>query len=430
MRIITVLQGQFLNGKLKILWTDEKEYNGALAYAKGKTTNEVVPTGPWEGQVPYLQQLFSGAQNLFNNNPLQYPTGPTVATSPTLAQNQTDIMGAVAQNQPIIQQATNTAMNAAPIGMQAAAPLVNPLQAGILSLIRGQNPALGAGQAMLPQAQQAITGAVNSAGGGINTAGAPQNPVGNMDITGELQTSLQGGSLNPFLDQIVQGATRNLNRQFETQTIPGIRDASMAAGQRGGSSEGIARGLAAENLQDNVADVVSQIFGSAYESGAQERQNAMGIISGANAQNPQLQLGAAQINNQSTGLGLNAADMILQQLMGGTNAAIQGVGTGTAQAGELLGQGTQQLFQGLGLIPGLQNAGLQQQAMGNQVGLQQLGQEQAQIDSEIARFFFEQFAPYMQLAQFQNFIMGNYGSSLNNQGNGANAPTVPTYIGM
>lgn len=417
MRIITQINGRFLNGKFLIFRERREQYDGKLAYAKGETTNEVVPTGPWEGQIPFLQQLFGRASQI-TNQPLQYPGGPTVASSPTLAQNQMDIMNFLSQAQPIMNAATNTAMNAAttanPVSA-AAAPLTNPLQAGILSLIRGQNPSLGAGQAMLPQAQSALNTAVSGAGAPLNTAGAPQNAVGNMNITGELNSSLQGGSLNPFLDQIVQGATRSMNRQFETQTVPGIRDAAMAAGQRGGSSEGIARGLAAENLQDNVGDVVAKLFGGAFESGAQERQNAMGIISNAAAQNPQLQLGAAQINNQSTGLGLNAADIIMQQLMGGTNAALQGVSTGTAQAGDLLStgnaQGIQQLFQGLNLIPNLQNANLGQLAVGNQVGLQQLGQNQAQIDSDISRFFFEQFAPYMQLGQFQNFIMGNYGGS-------------------
>ncbi len=417
MKVITRVSGRFAP-KFAIETTDEGEYVGKLAYAKGKTVNEVVPTGPWEGQVPYLEQLFSQAQQLSQKN-LQYPTGPTVATNPALTQNQYGILNTIAGNQPVLDAATNTAMNAATTAnpvTAAANPLTNPMQAGILALIGGQNPALGAGQAMLPQAQQGITGAVNAAGGPINTQGAPQNAVGNMDITGQLQTSLAGGSLNPFLDQIVQGATRSLNRQFETQTIPGIRDAAMAAGQRGGSSEGIARGLAAENLQDNVADVVGQLFGQAFETGAQERQNAMGIIANASAQNPQLALQTAAINNQSTGLGLGAADLILDQLMGGTNAALQSVSTGTAQAGDLLStgsaQGMQQLFQGLGLIPALQNTGLAQQGIGNQVGLQMLGQDQAQIDSDIARFFFEQFAPFIQLAQFQNFITGNYGSSV------------------
>jgi len=419
MHIITRVFGRMLGGRLTIDAEHSQDYDGKLAYAKGETTNEVVPTGPWAGQVPYLQQLFQQASAL-TQQPMQYPSGPTVATSPTLAQNQNDIMSFISGAQPTAQAATNTAMNAAntanPVS-NAAAPLTNPMQQGIMALLRGQNPSLGAGQAMLPQAQSAISNAVGGSGGGINTQGAPQNAVGNMDITGELQSSLQGGSLNPFLDQIVQGATRGLNRQYSQETIPGVRDAAMAAGQRGGSSEGIARGMAAQNLGDNTSDIIGRLFGQAFETGAGERQNAMGIISGAAAQNPQLQLQAAGLNNQQTGLGLNAADMILQQLSGGTNAALQGVSTGTAQAGNLLStgssQGMQQMFQALGLIPGLQNSQLAQLGVGNQVGLQQLGQNQAQIDSDISKFFFEQFAPYAQLAQFQNFITGNYGSSVN-----------------
>jgi hypothetical protein len=198
----------------------------------------------------------------------------------------------------------------------------------------------------------------------------------------------------------------------------------MAAGQRGGTAEGIARGMAAQNLQDNVGDITARLFGQAFDQGSAERQNALGLISNAGTQNTQAQLQTGALNQQGQqaqqGLGLNAADMILQQLMGGTQGALQGVSTGTAQAGDLLStgnsQGLAQMFQALNLVPNLQNNALAQLGIGNQIGLQQLGQGQAQIDSDIAKFFFNQFAPYASLAQFQNFIGGGYGGSVGGGG--------------
>jgi hypothetical protein len=174
--------------------------------------------------------------------------------------------------------------------------------------------------------------------------------------------------------------------------------------------------MAAQNLGDNTSDIIGRLFGQAFDTGAQMQQGAVNTIAGAQQGNQQAALQTGALNQQGAGLGLNAANSILNTIMGGTTAANTATSTGTAQAGDLLGtgnaQGMQQLFQSLGLLPQLQNAGLSQLGVGNQIGLQQLGQNQAGIDSDIARFFFNQYAPYAQLAQFQNFITGNYGSSV------------------
>lgn len=524
MPIITELRGRYHNGKLILEITGQRSYRGAYAHAKGESTTEIVPTGPWQPQVPYLQNLFARAQQLVNQPPPQYPTGPTVATSPALAQNQNDILNFISTAQPTLNAATNTAMNAATTANPvsgAAAPLVNPMQQGILSLITGGNPALSTatglapaatgnlntvlnqgptnaagaigGQQLNPQYQQSIgallqgndataqfggatqggaASAVNRATTGptaaFNAQGAPINPVGGLDMAGEVAKSLQGGALNPMLDQIIQASLRNLNQQYTEQTIPGVRDAAMAAGQRGGASEGIARGMAARGHEQAASDMITQIMAQAFNQSAAERGLALNIGANAAAQNPAMALQTAQLNeairsgqvgeglsgaqlslqsllggaqNQlgaantaagtmldsarlneqarqgNTNAGLQASGSILDLLMGGTNAGLNATQAGTGQAADLLStgssQGMTQLFQALGMVPGLSNAGLNQLSVGNQVGLQQLGQNQAQIDSDIARFFFEQFAPYAQLAQFQNFISGGYGSSLN-----------------
>jgi len=421
MRIITRVVGRFVAGKLRLSQLYSKEYSGLMAYAKGGSTQEVVPTGPWQPQVPLLDQLFAQASNLLGQPPPQWPSGPTVAQNPHLAANQQQILNQTTTNQqPInnaVLQAQGAATQANPVS-GAAAPLTGAMQGGILDLISGNNASSQFGQANTGTATNAINTAVGSAGRGVNATGAPQNAVGNMDITGELQKSLSGGAMNPFLGQVLDAATRGMNRQFQQQTVPGIKDSAIQAGQRGGSAEGIATGMATQNLQDNVGDITAKIFAQAFDTGAAERTGAMNTIANANSQNPQLALQAGALNNQSTGLGLQGADMILQQLMGGTQVGAQAQSAGTAQAGNLMStgnaQGMNQLFTSLGLIPQLQNQGLNQLGVGNQVGLQLLGQDQAQIDSDISRFFYEQMAPYAQLAQFQNFITGAYGSSVGN----------------
>lgn len=524
MPIITELRGRYYNGRLILEITGQRYYRGAYAHAKGESTTEVVPTGPWAPQAPYLQQLFQRAAGLVNQPPPQYPSGPTVATSPTLAQNQNDIMSFIAGAQPTINAATNTAMSAAttanPVS-SAAAPLTSPLQQGILSLISGGNPALNTATSLAPTAVNNLTSTINAApvnaagplggqnlapqygsaigqlltgndpassfagavaqpaAGAVNRAvsgptaafnaqGAPINAIGGLDMAGEVSKSLQGGALNPMLDQIIQSSMRSLNRQFTDETVPGIRDAAMAAGQRGGSSEGVARGIAASRLNETAGDVITQIMSNAFNQSAAERGQALNIGAQAAGQNPAMALETARINemiragqmgeglsgaqlalqsilggtqNQlgaantaastmldsarlnetarqsQVGASLGASGSVLDLLMGGTNAGLNATQVGTGQAADLLStgsaQGMTQLFQALGMVPALSNTGLNQLSVGNQVGLQQLGQNQAQIDSDIARFFFEQFAPYAQLAQFQNFITGGYGSSVN-----------------
>lgn len=421
MKVVTRIVLRWQNGHFVPATEDAHDYDGPVVRAD--TTQQVVPTGPWTPQIPYLQNLFQNAQNLYNQGTPQYYPGQTVATSPTLAQNQNDILSFLSSIQPMAQNAMNTAFNTATAGnpvQNAATPLTGGLQQGILQLLSGNNGSLNFANSMLPTASGALNRAATTPYTGLNTAGAPTNAAGNIDLTSQLNQSLQGGALNPYLDQIIGAATRSMNRQFEQQTIPGVRDAAMAAGQRGGSAEGIARGMAAQNLQDNVGDIVARLYGQAFDTGAAERSNAMGLVANAAGQNQQAQLQTGALNQQGSQaqqtLGLNAADMILQQLLGGTQGQAQQISTGTAQAGDLLSTGSaqnlQQIFQGLGLVPQLQSANLAQLGVGNQIGLQQLGQAQAGIDSDIAKFFFNQFAPYANLAQFQNFISGGYGGSV------------------
>jgi hypothetical protein len=425
----------------------QSAYAGRMAYAKGDSTQELVPTGPWSTQIPQIDTLFNAAQQLLATGnspnvaaPTPYPGQQVAGTNPILQQSQQNISTqanqSVNQNNNLMTTAQNATTKDNPVST-AASPMVGNMQNALIQLMSGMNPAQQFGQQNAGLAQDAIA-RTTSPYSGLNMQGAPQNAVGNMNITGELQKSLQGGTMNPYLDQILQGATRGLNRQFTQQTVPGIRDASIAAGgQRGSAAEGIAEGMATQNLQDNIGDITAKLFGQAFDSGNQERQNALGMINTAAAQNPQLKLQSAALNQQGQqaqqGLGLQGADLILQQLMGGTQLGQQGALGAAGQTGDLLStgnaQGVTQMLQAMGMIPQLQNANMGQMGMQNQVGLQLMGQDQAGIDAEIAKYMFNQFAPFASLAQFQNFVSGGYGSSVGNGPTSTYAPQPGTYPG-
>lgn len=407
-------------------------YFGVIAFAKGESNTQVVPTGPYEPQIPFIKELFNNASTLLRTgsapgiSPPQYFPNSTVAQQPaSLTNSQGQILDFVNNQVPVNNTAVNTALNTATGGYQnpvssVGGSLAPSLEQGILALISGQNPQLAFAGSTVPQAGSALTSALSPPTGGINTGGTPTNPVGNINVADELTRSLAGGTLNPYLDQVVQGATRSLNRNFTDNTLPAIRQEAVQAGQVGGSREGVAQGIAASRLNEDVSDITARLYANAFDQGAAERGLALNLGATAAGQNQNAALETARLNEAirqgGVGQSLSAADLILQQLSGGTDIASRNVATGASQAGNLLQAGTGQdidaRLQALSMLPALQSSGINTLGAGNQIGLQQFGFDQAGIDDQVARFFYEQYAPYLALSQFQNLISGSYGSSV------------------
>ena len=116
---------------------------------------------------------------------------------------------------------------------------------------------------------------------------------------------------------------------------------------------------------------------------------------------------------------------MLSGLGQGLGLGFDAIGTGTAQAGNLFGQGNQlqlqQVLGSLGLIPGFQAGSLAQLGAVNQLGLQQYGLDQAAIDALAENYYFNQNSPFNLLSQFQQYISGPYGSTV------GPAPYFPNY---
>lgn len=395
---------------------------GPKAYALGgsSSTSEYVPTGPWAPQIPYVQQLFQQANQLYGQGaPGYYPGSTVVSPTPQLQQTQQNAIAGGTN-------AANTAGAGSQIALGAAgAAGSNPvLQAGnnalpsfyqsLSTLGNVGQSATGIAQGLSPQISQLLSGVTGQNTQMPGTA-APQIGAGGLDLTSSLQQSLQGGALNPYLGQIADAATRESTRQFQTQIMPSINSGAAATGNVGSSRQGVAQGLAAQGLQQQQGDVLAQLYGNAFNQGAQERQGAQQLIYGAQGQNVQAQQSQQQINaaiqQALTGQSLSAAQ-IGAGLFGTGAAAAQGAG---GLAGNLFSQGgaqsLDQLYRSLATIPGLTGAQTSGLSSANTGALQDYSLQQAQRDADVERYFYNAFAPYNALTQYQNFISGAYGSS-------------------
>lgn len=500
MRLIQGFTGEWSKTLKRYLITEKRtiEHEGPVAYAFGGSGGggtEVIPTGPFGPQIPFIMALFDQAAQLFSEGPPQFPGFPTVAQPGTDLQNsQQNIADIVQGNAGTSQDAINTAATASTTGAQnpvssVANPLSGDLTSGLLQLLQsGGNPLAAQAGQTLPGA----TGAINAATGGVQApppdvgvpnapnlnltgpglnfdpTGLPQIDAAGININPTLEANLGGSGLNPFIEDTVAAATRGLTNNFQRNVIPAISDQGSAAGQPGGVRQGVAEGIAAGDLQQNVADVTAQLFAQGFDRNVGVQQNALGQIGQAQGQQAGFGLDAAQLGQQGDlgvgGLGLEAEglglqggglnlgiaqlgeqirnSMLNQALTGaglaqqgaqaGTELGQSGVSTGTSQVGNLLqagnAQGLNQMFTALGLLPTLQSNALSQQGALNQSGLQQLGLDQSNIDAAVQRFFFDEFAPFNALTQFQNFIGGSFGSSVGGDPNNLNFQGLNTNL--
>lgn len=411
-----------------------KIHRGSLAYAKGGgggTTQEFVPTGPWSGQIPYIQNLFQGAQGFLEQGPPQYypdntvaPTNPNLAASQQQIQNTTGgmtnllggVMGQSARNQ-------QTPTLAGQVGAQQQ----QPFNAAVGGLV-GQgfnNPTQGVAQASLPAF---FSGVGNAAFQNPNQITAAQTQFGNVNANPALMSSLYSNGLNPYTGQIVNAALRSQNQQFAQNVLPQISSQANLAGQIGGTRQGIAEGIAGQNQANLQGDLIARLFGQAFDVGSQERLAALGLVGQGQQANQQAAMQAQQLQEAQragrTAEGLQASQLVGQMLQGGQGLGQQALTSAGQLSGNMLTQGSaqnlQSQVQNAALMPGLTQAINASLGMGNQAALQQQAQDQATRDAAVERWFFEQFAPYNLLTQYQNWITGPYGASRDSAGYGSN----------
>lgn len=428
MLVLRKLKGKMTKRKVVFQERQWLMYKGKLAHAGGGGSapkNEVVPTGPWGPQIPAIQTLLSEAGRMYTQGPPQYYPGQTVLPETGLVGATRDaavsqVNQNTGQNNAVANTAANAATNAYSNPVAQTAYNMSPnFQQSLMSLMSGKpsGELNYAGQILLPSVTGAVQNATNQQ---ASQQSAPMMNPGNMDINSQLTQSLNGTAMSPYLDQVIQGALRSSTNNFQRNVMPAIGDAASSAGQVGGSRHGVAQGIAAGDLAAQQNDMVGRIYQQQYDQAAQDRTNAMSLIAQAQGQNQSAQLQTNALNEQIRaalmGESLTGAQIGGNLLTQGTALNQQGQLGAAGLAGNLLTQGqqlgTDQLVRTGAMLPGLQGANLTGLDFANQLGVQQYGFQQAQQDADVERWFFEQFAPYNALTQFQNYVTGPYGSSI------------------
>ena len=390
----------------------------------GQTVEDnIYPSGPWEPQIPQINKLFGEANNIYDGGGAQVYQGPQVA----------GLTGNLAQNQNQVAQYGQTGAGTAQAGQNAALTAAtqgsfNPTLAagGALS------PALGAGvgnvggtagqqAGVLNQTLPGVTGALNAnlsgAGGGLQDFSPGQTQAAGTDISGYLNNAVSGqGTMNPYLEQLVQGQANTATRAFNDNVLPALRQDSQAAGQPGGTRAGIAEGIAGSRLGEDITNITGQLYSNAFDRAQDTQNSAAGLVAGAQDSGAANQLQGSQLSTnydvQKGQLG-NQAATISNQFGQGANQGNLGINEIIAQLISQGGaQGVQQQSSGLSTLGNLLGAEGSVLSTANQGALQEQDRSQAILQGGIDQFNQVQNQPIQNLQQFQDFISGPYGSSI------------------
>jgi len=130
---------------------------------------------------------------------------------------------------------------------------------------------------------------------------------------------------NPYMDQMVSAANRDVSRDLYENQMPGIAAYSAGSGMLGSSRRGMAEGIAARGAADRMADTSATLRGAAYGQGLQYANAIAAQNANLAATHQQQQLAAAQgLGN----IGMAGGNMMAgaQDMFGQNNAGVLGVG--------------------------------------------------------------------------------------------------------
>lgn len=224
----------------------------------GNTTSNSVAT-PWTGQQPYLQSVFGGAQNTYN----QFAGNPS---------------SAVAGFTPMQQQAMGITQGVANDTNFNNAPGVN-------------------------NAASSYTANVLNG----NTTANPASSAFNKFASGEMMS-------NPYQTGALNAANDAITRAYETATAPQTASAFEGSGRYGSGAYGNAVSQNQQDLAHQLGNTDASMLGSLYQ------QNMGNMLAGASGLSQQQN--AALYNAPNTVNSINAAATNLYN-MGGNQQALQ-----------------------------------------------------------------------------------------------------------
>jgi len=187
-------------------------------------------------------------------------------------------------------------------------------QQGVNSLTNFAN---GGAMDLYNGASQAALGALGGGQQAGNAASSLFNQAG-QDPTQSLINSASQYANNPYIDGMVDNASRDITRQFSENDMPALNLAATGSGNANSSRTGGAEAILQRGAADRIGDISSQIRGGAYSQGLNTALSAMN-------------------SGRSTQLGASGQ---LQGLLGmGMNGAAMANNLGVSQGNTLLGAG-------------------------------------------------------------------------------------------
>ena len=188
-------------------------------------------------------------------------------------------------------------------------------------------------------------------------------------------TSALGGGQNPYLNSQFDQAAGRLGKNFSEFVLPGVNSTFGGAGRTGSPAHERAVANAGQGFGQGLSDLATNLYGNAYESD----------------QNRRLQAGEglAQRGLQAGGLG---------------------VGQYNAQTQRQLGAGA--------LVPGHSGLGVQNLNLQQEAGDRLRTQQDATLQDDVNRFYYNQDAPHQSLMRYLQSIGAPIMESLS-QGGGS-----------
>lgn len=264
----------------------------------GGTNSSSQSSSPWEGQQPYLTDVFSQAQQNFRSGGPEYYGGETVAPLSDVTQYGMGAMAArgaqgsqseAAMNQ-YLQSALGTTGGPSSWTSQGSAGALDPSRvggyadmfnapvAGDQAVIRGITGDIS------DPARTALTGAAT---GGIDPAARSMiSSAGSSGISDPVRSQLEATArgdyinANPHLNSTYDNAARKVTENFNDTVMPGINATFGAGGRTGSALHEMAVGDASGQLTDSLAGLSADIFGADYAAERGRQLDATGTLGG------------------------------------------------------------------------------------------------------------------------------------------------------
>lgn len=426
--------------------------NGTLT-TEDKTKYNNMFTGKDEqgNNLPGTLEYYGG--NAWNSGPLNNAKGMGSSVQTTIAPNLAGFSPEELAAQNIIKQRTlkNTSanVNLGPGGQLASVdtgytPLISNAKTAMNRVVTGQDKINPASMSAASVNQQPGISAQN-----INLPNPMQTPqIGSTDLGyrywNELGNMAGGSSQNPYLEQNISNATRNMTRDFYDYQLPSMDTTAEMAGKYGGNTWGNLRNDAYDTYLQNLGQMESNMRGNAYDT---NQANALGAMNtGGNLASTQSGYDANKALNQAQmDLSRQSQQYGTAADIGKTNATL-GLQGQTSQAGNELQRFIQNAM--FGQEAGRTNAGFQQDAnVGNISNIMQgsgmaapiqqsdyedisrlaaSGEAQSSkwqdvLNEFVKQFEFAQNEPYQRQANMSNLLSGDFGGVTTGSGQTANS---------